>query len=90
MPKKLKTIPDFKSREEETKFWDNIDAFDYFGFKRMHPKEDGADRTTTISFRVSPTFKSNLESFSEEMDIPLSNLMRLGASLVMKELTASK
>ena len=62
MSKNLKPIPDFKSKEEESEFWDSVDAFDYFEFKRMHPKESIADRTTTISFRVTPALKSNLES----------------------------
>lgn len=79
MTKKKKTIPKFKTREEETKFWDTHSLADYWGqFKEIDlvvslqkPKEE------TLVLRLQKEVKMKIEKSAKKKGVSTSSLARM-------------
>ncbi len=77
--KNLKTIPDFKSEDEEQEFWDKHDSTDYLDwsksdiavFPRLKPT------TKTISLRVPEYMLEELRSIANKRDVPYQSLIKI-------------
>ena len=77
--KPKKSIPKFRSEEEERDFWADHDAVDYFDW-------DGAVRgvfpglkpsTTTISLRLPAALLEELKTLANERDVPYQSLLKI-------------
>ncbi|HSX01735.1 MAG TPA: BrnA antitoxin family protein [Candidatus Saccharimonadia bacterium] len=89
--KNLKNIPEFKSAQEEAKFWDTHDSTEYVDWSK-------ADRaifpnlkftTESISIRLPASLLARIKELANEKDVPYQSLMKLYLSeQVDKELIA--
>lgn len=85
----LKKIPNFKSLSEEANFWDTHDVTDYLGEMKLKkvrftPRQKKED---TITIRVEPIIKKNLEELSLNYGINVSTLSRMW---IMEKLSQQK
>lgn len=75
----MKTIPQFKTEDEERDFWDRADALDYFD--TQNPIEMNTSRlkpsTTMISIRLTDVLLRNLKKLANKYDVPYQSLMKL-------------
>ncbi len=73
-----KSIPKFKSEDEEREFWANHDVIDYFdlstakrnNFPNLKPT------TKTISIRLPETMLDSLRVLANKRDIPYQSLIK--------------
>ncbi len=78
MPKR-KTLPKFKNIEEEANFWDTHSIVDYVDFEQplklvYKPK---TEKKETMTIRVAPSLKKEVEKLAQEYDISTSSLIRM-------------
>jgi predicted DNA binding CopG/RHH family protein len=93
MKKQLKSIPDFKSQEEEAAFWDAHDSSDYVDWskaeKAIFPNLKLS--TESISLRLPSPLLAHIKELANEKDVPYQSLMKVYLSnQVERELKASR
>jgi hypothetical protein len=69
----------FKSIKDEAKFWDSHDIGDLMGELKVitgnyQPTDE---KKTTLTIRVSPSLKSQVETLAKNYDISTSSLIRM-------------
>lgn len=76
--KKLKTIPDFKTEDEEREFWATHDSTDYVDWsKAEHYVFPNLKPTTRpISIRLQEHMINRLKQRANEIDIPYQALIK--------------
>ncbi len=76
---KMKKIPEFKSEEEERKFWESADSTEYLDWKK-------AERTLLpylkpslkkVSLRLPELMISELKQIANKRDVPYQSLMKV-------------
>ncbi len=77
--KVFKTIPNFKSEDEERKFWDRVDSSDYFDFSKMrHVKFPNLKLSTeTISLRLPKGLLDDIKIAANKRDVPYQSLIKM-------------
>ena len=91
--KKLKTIPAFKTEENERQFWEDPenDATEYFDVSKMavahfsHLKPS----TTSISLRLSDSLLEGIRQQANKLDVPYQSLMKVWLMEKLVESTSS-
>ena len=87
--KKPKSIPKFRSEDEEREFWATHDLTEYFDFSRavrvslpnLQPS------TRTISLRLPESLLADLKVLANRLDVPYQSLMKVYlAESVMREM----
>lgn len=91
--KKLKSIPRFRSEDEEREFWATHDSTEYFDWSRavrvVFPNLQPSTRT--ISLRLPESLLADLKVLANRLDVPYQSLMKVYlAERVMRELTQGK
>lgn len=75
----LKKIPNFKSPEEEAKFWDEHDSADYVDWseakKTVFPNLKSS--TESISLRLPSSLLARIKELANEKDVPYQSLMKV-------------
>jgi len=91
--KTLKSIPRFRSEDEEREFWATHDSTEYFDWSRavrvVFPNLQPSTRT--ISLRLPESLLADLKVLANRLDVPYQSLMKVYlAERVMRELTQGK
>ena len=86
---KVKTIPKFKSEDEEREFWANHDFTDYL--HQFEPVEldlsELKPSTKSITIRLPESLLATLKTLAHKKDVPYQSLMKIFlAERVRKEL----
>jgi len=75
----LKKIPEFKSPEEEARFWDEHDSADYIDWsgakKTIFPNLKSS--TESISLRLPSSLLARIKELANEKDVPYQSLMKV-------------
>lgn len=79
MKKKLKSIPKFKTEDEERKFWANQDLTDYFDMNKAEPVifPNLKPTTESISLRVPGYLLSRIKELANSKDVPYQSLIKI-------------
>ena len=88
--KKLKPIPDFKSEDEEDKFWSTHDSTEYIDWTKavVNPVFPNLKLSTkTITIRVPETLLYNLKRIANKKDVPYQSLVKIFLERLVKEET---
>lgn len=76
--KKLKTLPVFKTEDEEREFWTTHDSMDYLDWSRAEraslPELKPSSRT--ISLRLPVAMITNLKVLANKRDVPYQSLLK--------------
>lgn len=92
MPKrKLKSIPKFKSEDEERDFWAKADSSEYFDWDNPIELDLSKLKPTTesISLRLPAYLLRRIKEIANSRDVPYQSLMKIFlAERVEKELRA--
>jgi predicted DNA binding CopG/RHH family protein len=77
--KKLKTIPKFKSEDEEIEFWDTHDSTDYIDWSKAQRTvfPNLKPSTESISLRLPSHLLARLKGLANEKDVPYQSLMKV-------------
>jgi predicted DNA binding CopG/RHH family protein len=91
--KKFKSIPKFRSEDEEREFWATHDSTEYFDWSRavraVFPNLQPSTRT--ISLRLPESLLADLKVLANRLDVPYQSLMKVYlAERVMRELTQER
>lgn len=75
----LKSIPEFKSEDEERAFWASQDSTEYVDWNQAKPVVFSKLRpaTRTISLRMSESMLSELKLLANKMDVPYQSLIKV-------------
>lgn len=77
--KKLKSMPKFKSEDEEREFWATHDSTEYFDeskmFKARFPNLKPS--TKTISIRLPEYLIEKLKMLANKKDVPYQSLLKM-------------
>lgn len=89
---KLKTIPKFKSEDDERKFWDSHDTSLYFDFDNGIEAEFPNLKPTTepISLRLSKSVLSDIKRIAIKNDIPYQSLIKMLLADKVNEIMSGK
>ena len=75
----LKKIPDFKSEEEERKFWQEHDSTDFLDWSKSEnitfPKLKPS--TKTISLRLPKFLLEQIKVLANKRDVPYQSLIKI-------------
>ena len=88
--KKLKTIPVFKSEDEERDFWAHADSTDYIDWTKAERAvfPDLQPSLRTISLRLPVTMIARLKLLANQRDVPYQSLLKIFlAERLEKEMT---
>lgn len=79
MKKKFKTIPDFKTEDEEREFWATHDSTDYVDWSKAERVSFPNLKlsTETISLRLPWDLLDNIKKIANSMDVPYQSLMKV-------------
>lgn len=85
--KNLKTIPKFKSLEEEAEFWDTHDSTDYVDWSKAQKTVLPNLKTSTesISLRLPSPLLARIKGLANEKDIPYQSLMKVFLSEAVEQ-----
>jgi len=77
--KHLKSIPEFKSPEEEVEFWDTHDSTEYVDWSKAEKAVFPNLKFTTesISIRLPATLLARIKELANEKDVPYQSLMKM-------------
>jgi predicted DNA binding CopG/RHH family protein len=77
--KSVKTIPQFRSEDEERSFWARHDTVDYFDFEQAAPVSFPHLRPTTqaISVRLPVSMLEELKRQANQRDVPYQSLLKV-------------
>lgn len=90
MKKQLKKIPQFKTEDEERKFWAKADTSRYFDFSKAQRVvfPNLKPSTRSISLRLPESLLNEIKVLANKSDIPYQSLMKVYlADKVKEELT---
>jgi predicted DNA binding CopG/RHH family protein len=75
----LKKIPEFKSPEEEAKFWDEHDSADYIDWSKAKQTvlPNLKSSTESISLRLPSSLLARIKELANEKDVPYQSLMKV-------------
>lgn len=93
MNNKLKTIPRFKSEDEERDFWATHDFTDYFDVSKAEPVifPNLRPSTESISLRLPQHLLARIKQLANSKDVPYQSLIKIFlAERVTRELKASR
>ena len=87
MKKKLKTIPLFKTEDEEARFWASHDSTDYIDWTRAKRIEfpQLKPTTQTITLRLPLSLLYELKKIANKKDVPYQSLMKVFLDEKIKE-----
>lgn len=79
MPKKNKSIPQFKSEDEEREFWSKNDSSDYVDWKKAQEIRfpNLKPSTKTISVRFPEILLDDLKILANKRDVPYQSLLKI-------------
>jgi predicted DNA binding CopG/RHH family protein len=79
MQKIYKKIPDFKSEDDERKFWDIHDSTDYIDWSKVQNVvfPNLKLSTETISLRLSSSLLNRLKTEAHKQDVPYQSLIKV-------------
>lgn len=79
MKKRLKSIPEFTSEDEERKFWEQNDSSDYIDWAQAQqvvmPKLKPT--TKTISLRLPQHLLDSIKAAANARDVPYQSLIKV-------------
>ena len=77
--KKLKTIPMFKSEDEERDFWAEADSTEYIDWRTAERAvfPDLKPSLRTISVRLPVTMIARLKLLANQRDVPYQSLLKI-------------
>jgi len=87
--RKIKSIPKFRTEDDERKFWETHDATDYFDMEKPVFLDLSKLKPTTesISLRLPVYLLSRIKEIANSRDVPYQSLMKIFlADRVEKEL----
>ena len=78
MKKTLKTIPHFKSEQEEKQFWQNHDSTEYIDWDQAEHWQMPNLKLTTkpVTIRLSETLINRLKIKAHQQDIPYQTMIK--------------
>ncbi len=84
---KNKTVPKFKSEEDEREFWSTHDSSDYVDWKKARRVVMPNLKPTmkTISLRIPETMLSELKLLANKKDVPYQSLLKIFLSEKIRE-----
>ena len=76
---KLKTVPKFRSEEEERRFWATHDSADYVDWSRARDVvfPNLKPSTETISLRLPASLLADLKVLANRRDVPYQSLLKV-------------
>lgn len=79
MKKKLKTIPEFTSEEQERIFWEQHDSSDYLDWNQAQQAvmPNLKPTTKTISLRLPQHLLDSIKSAAHARDVPYQSLIKV-------------
>jgi predicted DNA binding CopG/RHH family protein len=79
MKKKLKTIPEFTSEEQERIFWEQHDSSDYLDWNQAQQvvMPNLKPTTKTISLRLPQHLLDSIKSAAHARDVPYQSLIKV-------------
>jgi len=79
MPDTKKKIPEFKTEDEERKFWATADSTEYVDWKSGKPKKLVNLRPSlrTISLRLPVSMIEDLKVLANRRDVPYQSLLKV-------------
>ena len=79
MKKKLKTVPEFASEEEERAFWQQHDSSDYLDWTQAQQvvMPNLKPTTKTISLRLPQHLLDSIKSAAHARDVPYQSLIKV-------------
>ena len=79
MKKNKKTLPEFRTEEEERKFWETHDFTDYLeSFQPVNlDLSELRPSTKSVTIRLPESLFSALKKLAHEKDIPYQSLMKI-------------
>lgn len=80
MPKpRLKTVPSFRTEDEEREFWATADSTEYVDWSKARRVTfpNLKPSTTTISLRLPDTLLTELRALANERDVPYQSLLKV-------------
>ncbi len=79
MKKKLKTVPEFTSEEEQRIFWEQYDSSDYLDWTlaRQVVMPNLKPTTKTISLRLPQHLLDSIKSAAHARDVPYQSLIKV-------------
>ena len=85
--KKLKVIPDFKSDEEESEFWDTHSTTDYIDWSKAEETvfPNLKLSSESISMRLPGPLLAHIKSLANEKGVPYQSLMKVYLSEKVNE-----
>ena len=86
----VKTLPQFKTEDEEREFWATHDLTDYFEMSHaiINPVFPNLKSSTrTISIRLPESLIAALKSLANKKDVPYQSLVKIFLSEKVKEET---
>ena len=77
--KNLKKIPDFKSNEEEAKFWDTHSTADYIDWSKAEETifPNLKLSSESISIRLPAPLLAHIKALANEKGVPYQSLMKV-------------
>lgn len=84
---KNKTVPKFRSEDEEREFWATHDSSDYVDWKKARRVVMPNLKPTmkTISLRIPETMLSELKLLANKKDVPYQSLLKMFLSEKIRE-----
>ena len=85
--KKLKTIPKFKSEDQERQFWSTHDSTDYLDWSKADKVifPNLKPTTESISLRLPSFLLSRIKQLANQKDVPYQSLMKVFLSDRVKQ-----
>jgi len=79
MKKRLKSIPEFASEDEERKFWEQNDSSDYIDWSQAQPvvMPKLKPTTKTISLRLPQHLLDSIKAAANARDVPYQSLIKV-------------
>ncbi len=79
MKKRLKTIPEFASEEEERRFWEQNDSADYLDWSKAQQVilPNLKPTTKTISLRLPQHLLDSIKAAANARDVPYQSLIKV-------------
>jgi len=91
--KKLKTVPQFKTRDEEREFWAKNDSSDYIDWSAAKTDAQFPNlkfSTRAISIRLPENMIVKLKEIANKLDVPYQSLVKTILADKIKEETSAK
>jgi predicted DNA binding CopG/RHH family protein len=79
MKKRIKSIPEFASEDEEREFWEQNDSSDYIDWNQAQPvvMPKLKPTTKTISLRLPQHLLDSIKAAANARDVPYQSLIKV-------------